>query len=188
MQRLGETLEAGVEVARLGELVEPPLGVLDLVARRHVDRRLVGDVDHVLADGDQVPPDREVVDGAAVILRVDDRRRFVGEAAEIFGDGDLADLVVLLQEALDGARVGGLVQPDELRRLLVDLPVQRIEEVRRLEKIGDAVERLVVDQDGAEERLLDFDVMRNLTMKRFVFGGRMWANVIVSSNALRAPS
>ncbi len=170
LQRLGEALEAGVEAARLGKLVEPALGVLDLLARRHVDRRLVGDVHHVLADGDQVPPDGEVVDGAAVILRVDDRRRLVGEAAEIFGDGDLADLVVLLQEALDGARVGGLAEPDQLRRLLVDLPMQRIEEVRGLEKIRDAVERLVVDQDCAEERLLHFDVMRDLTMDRLVFG------------------
>ncbi len=170
LQRLGETLEAGVEAARLGQLVEPALGVLDLVARRHVDRRLVGDVDHVLADGDQVAPDREVIDGAAVILRVDDRRRLVGEAGEIFGDGDLADLLVLLEEALDRARIGGLVEPDELRGLLEDLPMQRIEEMRRLEEIGDAVERFVVDQDGAEQRLLDLDVVRDLTVKRLVVG------------------
>ncbi len=49
----GEALEAAVVAARLGELVELALGVLDLVARREVDRRVVGDVDHVLADDDQ---------------------------------------------------------------------------------------------------------------------------------------
>ena len=63
-----------------------------------------------------------------------------------------------------------LLEPDELPRLLVDLPVQRVEEVRRLEEIGDAVEGLVVDQDRAEERLLDLDVVRNLAVEQLVFG------------------
>ena len=101
---------------------------------------------------------------AAVILGVDDRRRLVGEARQIFGDADLADQLVFLQEALDGARVGDLAEADELRRLLVDLPVQRIEEVAGLEEIRDAVERLVVDQDRAEQRLLDLDVVRALAV------------------------
>ena len=69
------------------------------------------------------------------------------------------------------ARVGDLAEPDELRRLLVDLPVQRIEEMHRLEEIGDAVEGLVVDQDRAEQRLLDLDVVRDLAVERLVFGG-----------------
>ena len=63
-----ERLEAAVVAADLGELVEPALGVLDLVARREIDRRVEGDVDHVLADDDQLAADREVVDRAAVIL------------------------------------------------------------------------------------------------------------------------
>ena len=77
---------------------------------------------------------REVVDGAAVILGVDDRRRLGGEAGEIFGDGDVADVLVLAEEALDRARVGDLAEADELRRLLVDLLVERIVEVHRLRK------------------------------------------------------
>ena len=39
-QRLRELLEAAVVAAGLGELVEPALGVLDLVARREIDRRV----------------------------------------------------------------------------------------------------------------------------------------------------
>ena len=64
-----------------------------------------------------------------------------------------------------------LLEPDELPGLLVDLAVQRIEEMDRLEEIGDAVEGLVVDQDRAEQRLLHLDVMRDLAVKRLVFGG-----------------
>ena len=47
-----------------------------------------------------------------------------------------------------------------LRRELVDLLMDRLEEMPRLEEVGDAVERLVVDQDGAEQRLLGLDVVR----------------------------
>ena len=60
----------------LGQFVEPALRVLDLLLRRHVDRRVIGDVDHVLADGDELPAAVEVIDRAAVILRVDDGRGF----------------------------------------------------------------------------------------------------------------
>ena len=69
LDRIGEALEAAVVAAGLGKLEQPPLGVLDLVGRRHVDRRVIGDVDHVLADRDQRAARGEVVDGAAVVGR-----------------------------------------------------------------------------------------------------------------------
>ena len=47
-----------VVAAGLGKLVELALGVLDMGLRRCVDRRVEGEVDHVLADGDQVAADR----------------------------------------------------------------------------------------------------------------------------------
>ena len=49
-QRRAEAQEALAVLARLGELEEPLLGLLDLLLRREVDRRVVGNVDHVLAD------------------------------------------------------------------------------------------------------------------------------------------
>ena len=61
-ERLREALEAAVVAAGLGEFVELALGVLDLRARREVHRRVEGDVDHVLADPDQVAAQRHVVD------------------------------------------------------------------------------------------------------------------------------
>ena len=85
-ERVREALEAAVVAPGLGQLVEPPLGLLDLVARRGLDRRVVGDVDHVLADADQVAAHGEVVDGAAVILGVDDRGRVGGEPGEVLRD------------------------------------------------------------------------------------------------------
>ncbi len=60
----------------------------------------------------------------------------------------------------------------ETGRLLVDLPMQRIEEMDRLEEIGNAIEGFVVDQDRAEKRLLHFDIVRALPVQRLVLGGR----------------
>jgi len=44
-ERSREALEAAVVAAGLGQFVEPPFRVLDLLARRKVDRRVIGDVD-----------------------------------------------------------------------------------------------------------------------------------------------
>ena len=88
LQRVGEALEAAAVAAALGDLVELALGLLDLLARAGVDRRVIGDVDDVLADADQVAPDRQIVDRAAVVLGVDDRRRLGGEARQILRHGE----------------------------------------------------------------------------------------------------
>ena len=52
---------------------------------------------------------------------------------------------------------------------LKGLPVERVVEMHRLEEIGDAEEGLVVDEDCAEERLLDLDIVRALAVDRLVF-------------------
>ena len=91
-ERRLEFLEAAAVASGLGELVEPPLGVLDLVARREIDRRVEGDIDHVLADLDQVAPDREVVDRAPVVHGIDDGRRLGGEPGEILAQRQPGDV------------------------------------------------------------------------------------------------
>ena len=149
-QRLGEALEAAVVAAGLGQLVEPALGVLDLVARREIDRRVVGDVDHVLADDDQRAADRQIVDGAAVILGIDDGGRLGGEPRQILAHRHAADIDVGAEEGLQRDRRRDLAGADQIARKLIDFLVDRLEEMLRLEEIGDPVERLVVDQDGAQ--------------------------------------
>ena len=99
-ERLREALEAAVVAAGLGEFVELALGVLDLRARREIHRRVEGDVDHVLADPDQVAAQRHVVDRPAVILRVDDRGRLGRHAGEVLANRHAADVGVGRQERL----------------------------------------------------------------------------------------
>ena len=115
-QRGREALEAAVVAAGLGEFVEPPLGVLDLVARREIDRRVIGDVDHVLADDDQRAADREIVDRAAVVLGVDDGGRFGGEPREILARGHAGDVEVGRQERLERDRARDLAGADQAAR------------------------------------------------------------------------
>ena len=55
--------------------------------------------------------------------------------------------------------VACLPEAISLDRGLVDLLVQRIVEVVRLEEARDAVVRLVVDEDGAEQRLLGLEIV-----------------------------
>ena len=102
----------------------------------------------------------EVVDRAAVVGGVDDGRRFGGEAGEVLRDRESGDVDVGGQEGLQRDRGGDLAGADEAARGVIDLLMDRLEEMRRFEKIGDAVERLVVDQDGAEQRLLRLDIVR----------------------------
>src|SRR5690606_38011216 len=61
--------------------------------------------------------------------------------------------------------VRGLAHADEFGRDLVDLAVQRLVEMRGLQEVGDAVEGVVVDEDGAQKRLLSLDVVRRLAIE-----------------------
>ena len=147
LDRVGEALEAAVVAPGLGQLEQPPLGILDLLLRRHVDRRVIGDVDHVLADGDQRAAGRQVVDGAAVVGGVDDGDGLRRQPGEIVRDRHVADLLVGRQEGLDRHRIGDLAHADQFAGDLEDLAVQRLVEMRRLQEIRDAVEGVVVDED-----------------------------------------
>ncbi len=164
--RVGEGLEAAIVAPGLGQLEEPPLGVLDLLGRRHVDRRVIGDVDHVLADGDQRAPRREVVDRPAIVGRVDDRHGLGREAGEIVRDRHVADLPVGRQEGLHRDGIGRFAHADKLAGDLEDLAVQGLVEMRRLQEIRDAVESVVIDQDRAEQRLLGLDVVGCFAIER----------------------
>ena len=123
-QRGGEGLEARAVFAGLGQLVKLLLGVLDLGRRRRVDRRIEGGVDHRLADLNELAADGEVVDGAAVILGIDDGGGVGRQPPEILRDGKLARRRVGLEEGLERDRGGALAAQDQLGRRLVDAGVE----------------------------------------------------------------
>ena len=160
-QGRAERLEALAVFVLLGERIETALGLFDLSLRRLVDGALVGRIDHVLADDDQRSPRREIVDRAAILGGVDDRRGVGGEPAEVLRHGHIrVDRLDVLEERLDRDRRRRLAGVDQRRERLVNAPVQRIEEMIGRQKARHAVERLVVDEDCTEQRLLGFEVVR----------------------------
>ncbi len=164
---LGKALEAGIKTSRFGDFVKLALGILDMARRRGVDRRVVGEVDHILADRDQIAADREVIDGAAEILGIDDRGRLGGEPRQVLIERKAGDIQIGRQERLQGHRRRQLVGADQTAGKLKDLPMNRLEEMLWLKEVGDAVERLVIDQDRAQQRLLSLDIMRRRAKRRF---------------------
>ena len=159
-ERLGETLESAVVAAGLGEFIELALGVLDLRPRREIHRRLIGDIDHVFADPDQVAPQRQIIDRAPVIVRVDDGGGFRGEAGKVLADRHAADIGLGGQEGLQRHRGRDLAHPDQAAGGLVDGLMDRLVEVFRLQKVRHAVEGVVVDQDRAQQALFRLDIVR----------------------------
>ena len=154
-QRVGETLEAAVVASGLGDGVELALGFLDLLARRGVDRRIKSRVDDFLADADQIAAHREIV-----ILCVDDRRGLGGETRQIALNCHAFGQFHTAQEGLERNDGGELSRADQLSANLVDAPVQLLGKMLRAQEVRHAVERVVVEQQRAKQRLLRFDIMR----------------------------
>ena len=126
-----------------------------------VDGQVVGSIDDILADQDQPAPGGEIVDGAAVVAGVDDGGGVGREPAQVLRYGEAGiDRLSGLEKGLerDGRRL--LSRGDQLGRRLVDLLMQRVVEMIGLQEARHAVVRLVVDEHGAQQRLLCFKVVR----------------------------
>ena len=165
-QRGGEGFEARAVFAGLGQLVKLLLGLLDLDRGRRIDGRIVGGVDHRLADLNELAADGEIVNGAAVILGVDDGGRVGRQTPEILRDGKFSRRRLGLEEGLERNRGRALAAQDQLGRGLVDAGMELVVEMAGLEEIGDAVDRLVIDQDGAEKGLFRLKIVRRLAEDR----------------------
>ena len=165
-QGLGEALETTVISACFGQFIKPSFGVFDLVARREIDRRVEGDIHHVLANLDQRAAHRKIVDRAAIVLGIDDRCGFRGEAGEVLAHSQAADVHAGIEKGLQRDRRCELAGADKVARKLVDLLMNRFEKMYRLEKVGNPVECLVVDEDRAQKRLLRLDIVRGRTVER----------------------
>ncbi len=171
-ERVGELLEAAVVLAGLGQFVEAPLRLLDLVPGGLLDGRLVGAVHQFLADGDQPAADGEVIDSPTVLGRVDDRSRVRRQSGEVL-DHRLAAEIGIAQVGLHGDRRRQLARFDQRRGDGEDLLVGILHEVLGKEEVRHAVIGVVVDQDGAQQRLLRIDVVRCdavLRLHRFELG------------------
>ena len=168
-QRDAEGLEAALGLAGAREVVELLLGRLDLVQRGFVDVAAEGAVDHALAEIDQLAAQVEVVHRLAERRGIDHVHRRRRQAGEVGGAAGRLHVLVLLDVGLQRDRAHDLAALDQPRQRIEQLAVQGIGEVLRPQELGDALVGGVVDQDGAQQRLLRLEIVRRLAQAD-VFG------------------
>ena len=155
-----EGRQPALGLAGLGQAVELLLGGFDLVGGGDLEVLGEGVVDHVLAERDQLAPEVEVVDGAAVVARVHDGDGAALQLGEVVRAAGLGERLVLVEQGLERDRVGLLAALDQLADGLEDASVGRVGEVLGAQEIGDPLEGVVVLEDRAEQRLLGLVVDR----------------------------
>ena len=143
----------------LRDFIKAALRILDLRARRHVDRRIIGDIDDLLADHNEIAANGEIVNRAAIVGGVDDGGGLGGEARQILRHCDAAEIVVA-QKCFQRHDRGDFPRADKLRDDFENPAVQFFGEMFCAEKIRNAVKGVVIDEDGAEQRLLRLHIMR----------------------------
>ena len=133
---------------------------LDLLAAALRQGRIVGLVDHLLADLDQPALESEVVQQAPVVVGVDDALGGAREAGEILRAVQIAQRLVVLERDLQGDVIGEPAAFDQAGHGREDPAVHRLVEMLGPQVLADPVIGFVVDQDRAEQRLLGLDIVR----------------------------
>ena len=134
--------------------------------------RLVGRGQNLVGREDQIAKRRFLAHDARVVLDVGgvgqavDERRDVGRAAD-FVELSRAGELFLERDEVD--RVSPLAQLDHL---LEDPAVRVAVEIARVQDLGGLVERVVVDEDGAEHGSLRLEVVRQRPIDCDRFGHR----------------
>ena len=95
--RLGEALDAALLAALFGDAVQRDFGLLDLLLRLDLFRRVERLLDHAAPHRDQRAQQREVVDLVGEIARTDQRRAAAGQLRQIGGPAQLAHADVRLE-------------------------------------------------------------------------------------------
>ena len=152
-----ERAEAGVDTL-LADGEELLLGTVDRLA--DVRSVLVADAGDPTRGGDEVAQDGLALDDPGVVDRVHGRRSEVDEARQVGRTADLIELRSSFQDFRHGDDVDRLAALVEVEHRLVDRAVIGPVEVRRTQEVGDLDDRVAIDEEGAEDRLLGFDRLR----------------------------
>ena len=175
---------AGDEPLVLLQLLDRRKAALDQIAQRHetLADAVLGDLedrlfrpvqDHVrvflgavglgedaVGRVDQVPERRLFLDDPRVVLDVGAPRHAVGQRGDVGGTADLFELARPAQFLAQRHEINRLVALAQRDHLVEDAPVRVAEEVARIDQLDGVVERLVVNQDRAEDRLLSLEIVR----------------------------
>jgi hypothetical protein len=105
----------------------------------------------------------QIVDRAAIVFRVDDGDGFEARRARYCATVMSPTFSSAGRKVLSVTGFAILPMRMMLDGHLEDLAVQRFVEMARLQEVGDAVEGVVVDEDGAQQRLFRLNVVRRIS-------------------------
>jgi hypothetical protein len=121
---------------------------------------LVGVCQDLVGGKDQAPEGRLFLDDARVVLDVGRPRHAVDERRDIRGPADLLEIARAAQLLLEGDEIDGVAALDELHHLVENAPVRIAEEIARVDDLDGGIERVVVEQDRAEDGSLGLEIVR----------------------------
>ena len=155
-----EPAKTTFELAFLGQHEQPLLGRLDLLAAALRQGRIVRLVDQLLADMDQPALERQVVQQPTILLGIDDALGRAREPGKVLRPVQFPQGLVILERELQGYVIGEPPAFDEPRHCSEDSAMHWLVEMLRSQVLAHSMVRLVIDQNGPEQRLLGFDIMR----------------------------
>ena len=163
-QRLAERKRALAITRPLGNLVERLFRLLDLGRGSEFERRFIGGVDDCLAHADERPPHRKIDEYPGVILDVGNNRRGAREIHKIALAAHFGQTRILLHRGFQSQRRHDMsTRPHPLHGREQPL-MEGIVQMFRLESSRRAIEGIIVDQNGANQSLLDIDVIRKMAL------------------------
>ncbi len=121
---------------------------------------LIGIRQDAVGGVDQVPERRLFLDDARVVLDVGRTGHAVGERCDVGRATDGIQMPAALQFLLQRDEIDRVVPLVERHHAVEDPPVRITEEVLRVDDLGGQIERVVVDEDGAEDGPLGVEAVR----------------------------
>jgi len=134
------------------------LSRLDLVAGVHLGVALLGRRGDLSADADQVPAQRQVIDGVGVVRGVGGRRGAVDKVGQVADAAQFFERRIAVELLGQQDRFGQLALADIVGDRLEQALVERLVEVLRLQVVAQPFESGVVVEQGAQQRLFGLHV------------------------------
>ena len=133
-----QRLEAAVVLVRLAGV----RGRQDLVRRKN-----------------EIAKGRLLLDDPRVVLDVGRPRHAVDQRRDVGRAADLVEIARAPELLLQGHQIDGVVALRQLDHLVEDAPVGVAEEIAGVDHLGREVERVIVEQDGAQDRPFGFEIV-----------------------------
>jgi len=145
--------------------IERFFGFLYLGLGAFVGWRLISGIDDILANADQAAAHRQIMQDAGIIAHIGHGRRRRHQAGEIGDTAQFDQTGIGLHRGMQSERrQDKRAALKRLRHGFEDAGMQRIVKMIRLDQRADPLQRLVVHQQRAQQRLLDLDVIGDVAI------------------------